>query len=143
MPASRVVFLVDRVTDRGFVEETWAAAAPADSSGERPAGANLLFVADGPRAGDVGSQVVADDAYLRNSILNPSAQVVDGWQPIMPTFQGQLTEEELVALIAYLHTIGPGAGAPPPEPRPSPPPRPPLDPARPGSLSPLTGSPTP
>jgi cytochrome c oxidase subunit 2 len=90
-----------------------------------------------------GSQVVADDAYLRNSIVNPSAQVVDGWQPIMPTFQGQLSEEELVALIAYLRSIGPGAGAPPPQPRPSPPPRPPVDPARPGSLAPLTGSPTP
>ena len=43
-----------------------------------------------------GSQVVADDAYIRASILNPSAQVVDGWQPIMPTFQGQLSEEEVL-----------------------------------------------
>jgi cytochrome c oxidase subunit 2 len=76
-----------------------------------------------------GSQVIADDAYIRGSILNPSAQVVDGWQPIMPTFQGQLDEEQLVALVAYIRSIGPAAGAPPPEPRPSPPPRPPVGPA--------------
>ncbi len=81
-----------------------------------------------------GSQVVADDAYIRASIVNPSAQVVDGWQPIMPTFQGQLSEEQVLDLIAYIRSIGPDPGAPPPAPRPSPPPRPPLAP---------TGSPPP
>jgi cytochrome c oxidase subunit 2 len=75
-----------------------------------------------------GSQTRADDAYLRESILSPSAQVVDGWQPIMPTFQGQLTEEQILALIAYLRSIGPRPGAPAPELRPSPPPRPPVAP---------------
>jgi len=74
-----------------------------------------------------GVEVVADDAYVRTSIVNPSAQVVDGWQPIMPTFQGQLTEEQLLALVAYIRSIGPRPGAPPPEPRPSPPPRPPIE----------------
>jgi cytochrome c oxidase subunit II len=75
-----------------------------------------------------GSTVLADDAYLRSSILSPSQQVVDGWQPIMPTFQGQLSEEQLLALIAYIRSIGPTPGAPQiVEPRPSPPPRPPLE----------------
>jgi cytochrome c oxidase subunit 2 len=76
-----------------------------------------------------GSRVLADDDYLRTSILNPSAQVVDGWQPIMPTFQGQLSEERVIALISYIRSLGPGPGAPAPEPRPSPPPRPPVEPA--------------
>jgi cytochrome c oxidase subunit 2 len=75
-----------------------------------------------------GSQIVADDTYIRESILNPSARVVDGWQPIMPTFQGQVSEEQILSLIAYIRSLGPGAGAPMPEERPSPQPRPPVRP---------------
>ena len=41
-----------------------------------------------------------DDAYIRESILNPQAKVVAGFQPIMPTFQGLVTEEQLLQLIA-------------------------------------------
>ncbi len=52
-----------------------------------------------------GQTVVADDAYIRNSILNPSAQIVEGYQPIMPTFKGQVTEEQLVALVAYIKSL--------------------------------------
>ena len=52
-----------------------------------------------------GQSVVADDAYIRNSILNPSAQIVEGYQPIMPTFKGQVTEEQLVALVAYIKSL--------------------------------------
>jgi cytochrome c oxidase subunit 2 len=65
-----------------------------------------------------GRVVVADEAYLRESILEPAAKVVQGWQPIMPTFKGQLAdpsvqpplseEEAIVRLIAYLKTLGPG-----------------------------------
>src|SRR5215212_8460360 len=87
-----------------------------------------------------GSQVLADDTYIRTSIVTPSAQVVDGWQPIMPTFQGQLSEEQLLALIAYVRALGPGPGAPAPEPRPSPPPRPPVQAAPPALAQPTTGS---
>jgi cytochrome c oxidase subunit II len=75
-----------------------------------------------------GSQLLADESYIRRSILEPSAQVVDGWQPIMPTFQGQLSEEQLLALVAYVRSIGPAPGAALPQPRPSPPPRPPVQP---------------
>jgi cytochrome c oxidase subunit 2 len=75
-----------------------------------------------------GSQARADDAYIRTSILEPSAQVVDGWQPIMPTYQGQLSEEQIVALVAYIRSIGPGPGAASPAIRPSPSPRPPVEP---------------
>lgn len=52
-----------------------------------------------------GQTVVADDEYIKNSILNPSSQVVEGFQPIMPTFKGQVTEEQLLALVAYIKSL--------------------------------------
>jgi cytochrome c oxidase subunit 2 len=52
-----------------------------------------------------GQTVLADDAYIRESILNPSAQIVEGFQPIMPTFKGQVTEEQLVSLVAYIKSL--------------------------------------
>jgi cytochrome c oxidase subunit 2 len=52
-----------------------------------------------------GSTVVADDAYLRESILYPSAKIVAGYPPIMPTFKGQVTEEQLLQLIAYIKSL--------------------------------------
>jgi cytochrome c oxidase subunit II len=61
---------------------------------------------------DDGRTVVADDEYLRESILNPSAKVVAGFRPIMPTFQGQVTEEQVLQLIAYIRSLGPGQSLP-------------------------------
>jgi cytochrome c oxidase subunit 2 len=63
-----------------------------------------------------GRTVVADDAYLRESILYPRAKVVQGYEPIMPTFKGQLAddkqgldeEEALIQLLAYLKSLRPG-----------------------------------
>src|SRR5688572_17379372 len=52
-----------------------------------------------------GSTVLANDEYIRNSILNPGAQVVEGFQPIMPTFKGQVTEEQLLGLVAYIKSL--------------------------------------
>lgn len=52
------------------------------------------------------SVVKADDNYIRESILNPQAKVVAGFQPIMPTFQGQVNEEDLLKLLAYLKSLG-------------------------------------
>lgn len=57
-----------------------------------------------------GETVVADENYLRESILNPRAKVVAGYPPIMPTFQGQVTEEELLQLIAYIKSLEGGNG---------------------------------
>ncbi len=56
-----------------------------------------------------GQMVKADEEYIRNSILNPQGQIVEGYQPIMPTFKGQVTEEQLVSLVAYIKSMG-GAG---------------------------------
>ncbi|MFY9572302.1 MAG: cytochrome c oxidase subunit II [Blastocatellia bacterium] len=52
-------------------------------------------------------KIVADEAYIRESILNPRAKIAAGFQPIMPTFQGQVSEEQLLQLIAYIKSIGP------------------------------------
>ena len=60
-----------------------------------------------------GRTLLADDEYLRESILNPAAKIVAGWQPIMPTYQGQVTEEQLAQLISYVRSLGgPEAGSP-------------------------------
>jgi cytochrome c oxidase subunit 2 len=52
-----------------------------------------------------GTSVVADDAYIRESILQPNAKIVAGYQPLMPTFQGQLTEEQILALTSYIKSL--------------------------------------
>jgi len=52
-----------------------------------------------------GSTVTADDAYIRESILVPNAKIVAGFQPVMPSFQGQLTEEQILALTAYIKSL--------------------------------------
>jgi len=49
--------------------------------------------------------VDADDNYIRESILNPQAKIVQGFGPIMPTFQGQVKEEDLLKLLAYIKSL--------------------------------------
>ncbi|HKX30073.1 MAG TPA: cytochrome c oxidase subunit II [Blastocatellia bacterium] len=58
-----------------------------------------------------GRKVIADESYLRESILDPTAKVVAGFQPLMPNFTGQLSEEQLSQLIAYIKSIGPPVDA--------------------------------
>lgn len=58
-----------------------------------------------------GRTVKVDEAYIRESILNPMAKVVAGYQPVMPTFQGQVTEAQVLQLIEYVRSIGPKPAA--------------------------------
>lgn len=53
-----------------------------------------------------GRTVTADEAYLRASILTPYKEVVAGYAPQMPTFQGQVSEEQVLQLIAYIKSLG-------------------------------------
>jgi cytochrome c oxidase subunit 2 len=77
-----------------------------------------------------GQKLAADEAYIRESILNPQAKLVMGFQPIMPTFQGQVSEEGLMQLVAYIKTLqkgqsmAPGAEAQAPDAGSQQPPRP-------------------
>ncbi len=62
-----------------------------------------------------GKTVLADDAYVRESILNPNAKVVSGYRPdVMPSFQGQISEEGILQLVVYIKSLGitNAAGAP-------------------------------
>jgi len=52
-----------------------------------------------------GQTVRADEAYIRESIINPQAKLVAGFGPIMPTFQGQVSEDQLVQLLAFIKSL--------------------------------------
>ncbi len=52
-----------------------------------------------------GSTVIADENYIRESIMQPTAKIVKGYVPLMPTFQGQVSEEQLTQLIAYVKSL--------------------------------------
>ena len=52
-----------------------------------------------------GETVTVDEAYVRESILNPSAKITAGYQPIMPTFQGLVSEEDLLRLVEYVKSL--------------------------------------
>ncbi|GBD39960.1 Cytochrome c oxidase subunit 2 [bacterium HR37] len=52
-----------------------------------------------------GTKVTADENYIRESILEPQAKLVKGYQPVMPSFKGILTDEEISAIIAYIKTL--------------------------------------
>jgi len=74
----------------------------ADGSGQGPA-LNGLFGRSVTLAS--GETIVADEGYIRESILNPQAKIVAGYQPVMPTFQGLLSEEDVMRLIAYVKSL--------------------------------------
>jgi cytochrome c oxidase subunit II len=52
-----------------------------------------------------GETVTADDAYIRESILDPGAKIVMGYTNIMPTYKGQLSEEQVNELIEYIKAL--------------------------------------
>jgi cytochrome c oxidase subunit 2 len=54
-----------------------------------------------------GQTVLFDEAYIRESLLDPRAKIAKGFPPVMPTFRGQLTEEQILALIAYIKSLTP------------------------------------
>ena len=57
-----------------------------------------------------GREIVVDESYVRNAILDPASQVVAGYQPIMPTYKGLVSEEGLLQLIAYIKSLQAAAG---------------------------------
>jgi cytochrome c oxidase subunit 2 len=69
-------------------------------------GPSLLGVYGQPVKLTTGESVTADDAYMRESILLPKAKIVAGYSPIMPSFQGQMTEEQVTNVVAYLRALG-------------------------------------
>lgn len=86
-----------------FENKLGCASCHAGGSGQRGAVLENIYGKEVKFVG--GGSAIVDDEYLRNSILNPSSQVVEGYQPIMPTFKGQVTEEQLIALVAYIKSL--------------------------------------
>ena len=105
--------------------ETWLTGAPAGETLEQ-AGERLFRqfnchtcheqgpTARGPSLHEVlgkqvrlqsGETITVDEEYLRESITNPAAKVVAGYQPVMPVFQGQISEEGILQLIAYIKSL--------------------------------------
>jgi cytochrome c oxidase subunit II len=70
-----------------------------DSQGRGP---NLQGIFGKPVQLEDGRTITADENYVRESILDPGAKVVKGFKPVMPTFQGLVSEEQLNALVAYV-----------------------------------------
>jgi cytochrome c oxidase subunit 2 len=75
-----------------------------DTQGRGP---NLVGLFGKPVQLEDGRIVTADENYIRESILSPSAKVVSGFKPIMPVFQGLVNEEQLNALLAYIKSLNP------------------------------------
>jgi cytochrome c oxidase subunit 2 len=73
-----------------------------DTQGRGP---NLAGIFGKPVQLEDGLTVVADENYVRESILSPSAKVVKGFKPIMPVFQGLVSEEQLTELVAYVKSL--------------------------------------
>jgi cytochrome c oxidase subunit 2 len=79
-----------------------------DSTGRGP---SLLGVFGSQVELTDGRKVTADENYLRESIMNSQAKIVKGYQGIMPAFQGMVSEENLMQLIAYIKTLKPAEPA--------------------------------
>ncbi len=73
-----------------------------DASGRGP---SLVGVFGHPVELQDGSTVVADENYIHESILNPGAKIVRGYEPIMPSYQGQISESELMNLLIYIKSL--------------------------------------
>jgi len=73
-----------------------------DGRGRGPSLANKFGAAERLAS---GATVPVDEAYVRESILLPQAKLVDGYQPLMPTFQGLVSEENVMALVEYVKSL--------------------------------------
>jgi cytochrome c oxidase subunit 2 len=75
------------------------------ANGEGGRGPTLAGIFGNNQTLQTGDIVRVDEGYIRTSILNPQAQLVTGFGPIMPTFQGQVSEDQMVQLIAYIKSL--------------------------------------
>jgi len=75
------------------------------ANGEGGRGPSLLGLFNSNVTLNNGQTARADEAYLRESIINPQAKIVNGFSPIMPSFQGQVNEEQLLQVVAYIKSL--------------------------------------
>jgi cytochrome c oxidase subunit 2 len=74
-----------------------------DTEGRGP---NLAGLYGKPVVLEDGRTLIADENYIRESIVDPGAKIVQGFKPIMPTYQGQISDEQLNALVQYVKSVG-------------------------------------
>ena len=72
------------------------------SSGRGP---SLVGIYDKPVKLKNGQEVTVDVDYIRESILQPRAKIVDGYEPIMPIFEGQISEQSLLQIVSYIKSL--------------------------------------
>ena len=85
-----------------FSDKSCSACHLGDGSGHGP---SLNGLYEGKVRLADGSTVTADDAYLRESILAPNAKIVAGFVPSMPSYQGELTEDQILSLLTYIKSL--------------------------------------
>jgi cytochrome c oxidase subunit 2 len=100
-----------------FQQRGCASCHQVDPGGQQGRGPTLYGIFGKSQEIENGGKVTVDEAYIRESILNPQAHIALGFQNLMPTFQGQLSEEQILQLVAYIRSLAPqgqqqgGAGA--------------------------------
>jgi cytochrome c oxidase subunit 2 len=80
------------------------------ASGARRRGPQLAGLYGSEVLLESGATAKFDENYIRESIVNPNAKVVRGYPAVMPTYRGQLSEEQILQLIAYIRSLTPGQG---------------------------------
>jgi len=90
--------------EKMFAELGCATCHVGDTQGRGP---NLQGIYGKPVQLEDGRTVTRDENYIRESILDPGAKVVNGFKPIMPTFQGLVSEDQLNELVAYVKSLSP------------------------------------
>ena len=81
------------------------------NAGSAQLGPNLAGIVGHKAKMADGSEVLVDDEYLRESILNSQAKIVAGYAPVMPLFKGMISEDQLLNMIAYIKSLTPDGGA--------------------------------
>jgi len=93
-----------------FQERGCASCHQTDPAGQQGRGPTLYGLFGKQQAITGDGNVTVDESYIRESILDPQEKLAVGFQPIMPTFRGQLSEEQILQLIAYVRSLGQPAG---------------------------------
>jgi cytochrome c oxidase subunit 2 len=97
------------------IAESFACTTCHSTTGEVVIGPSWLNLYGGTVTLDDGTEVVVDEAYVQESILNPPAKLVQGFSAVMPTFSG-ITDENIQDLIAFMATLSENAPAATPTP---------------------------